>query len=226
MLEKVLDRQAQMNGAESVVRTLVEADVEVCFANPGTSEIHFVASLDRETGLRPILCLFEGVATGAADGYGRMAGKPAADAASSRGGSRERSRQSPQRAAGANADRQSRRRPRDFSRPLSGFAARLGHRGLRSPGVRLAASHGQRHDRGRRRRPRGAGSPAAAGADRDPDRPGRCGMGRGRSSRIRPAATAHGDRGRVDDCRGRRVAEEGPEDRNAACAARPSGNAA
>jgi len=67
-----------MNGAESVVRTLVSAGVTVCFANPGTSEIHFVASIDKVNGLRPILCLFEGVATGAADGYGRMAEKPAA----------------------------------------------------------------------------------------------------------------------------------------------------
>ena len=67
-----------MNGAESVVRTLVSAGVTVCFANPGTSEIHFVASVDKVNGLRPILCLFEGVATGAADGYGRMAEKPAA----------------------------------------------------------------------------------------------------------------------------------------------------
>ena len=67
-----------MNGAESVVRTLVSAGVTVCFANPGTSEMHFVASVDKVNGLRPILCLFEGVATGAADGYGRMAEKPAA----------------------------------------------------------------------------------------------------------------------------------------------------
>ena len=66
-----------MIGAESVVRTLVSAGVEVCFANPGTSEIHFVESIGKVDGLRPILCLFEGVATGAADGYGRMAEKPA-----------------------------------------------------------------------------------------------------------------------------------------------------
>src|SRR4051812_15319440 len=77
MLEKVGDGPSVMNGADSVVRTLVAADIEVCFANPGTSEIHFVASLDRQPGLRPILCLHEGVATGAADGYGRMAEKPA-----------------------------------------------------------------------------------------------------------------------------------------------------
>jgi acetolactate synthase-1/2/3 large subunit len=67
-----------MNGAESLVRTLVEGEVEICFANPGTSEMHFVAALDRVDGMRCILGLFEGVVTGAADGYARMAGKPAA----------------------------------------------------------------------------------------------------------------------------------------------------
>ncbi len=65
------------NGAESLVATLVESGVEVCFANPGTSEMHFVTALDRIPGMRPVLCLFEGVATGAADGYARMTGKPA-----------------------------------------------------------------------------------------------------------------------------------------------------
>jgi acetolactate synthase I/II/III large subunit len=66
-----------MNGAESLVGTLVASGIEVCFANPGTSEMHFVAALDRISGMRAILCLFEGVVTGAADGYGRMAEKPA-----------------------------------------------------------------------------------------------------------------------------------------------------
>jgi acetolactate synthase-1/2/3 large subunit len=67
-----------MNGAESLLRTLVGSGVEVCFGNPGTSEMHFVAALDRVEGIRAVLGLFEGVATGAADGYGRMAEKPAA----------------------------------------------------------------------------------------------------------------------------------------------------
>jgi acetolactate synthase-1/2/3 large subunit len=67
-----------MNGAQSLVQTLANCGVEVCFGNPGTSEMHFVASLDSTPGMRAVLCLFEGVATGAADGYGRMAGKPAA----------------------------------------------------------------------------------------------------------------------------------------------------
>lgn len=67
-----------MNGAESLVRTLVESGVEVCFSNPGTSEMHFVAALDKVEGMRAILGLFEGAVTGMADGYGRMAEKPAA----------------------------------------------------------------------------------------------------------------------------------------------------
>jgi len=67
-----------MNGAESLVRTLVGGRVEVCFANPGTSEMHFVAALDRVDGMRCVLGVFEGVVTGAADGYYRMSDKPAA----------------------------------------------------------------------------------------------------------------------------------------------------
>lgn len=66
-----------MFAAESLVRTLINQGVEVCFTNPGTSEMHMVAALDRIEGMRSVLCLFEGVATGAADGYARMAGKPA-----------------------------------------------------------------------------------------------------------------------------------------------------
>lgn len=68
---------ADMNGAESLVHTLLDSGVEVCFTNPGTSEMHFVAALDHIPGMRSVLTLFEGVATGAADGYYRMAGKPA-----------------------------------------------------------------------------------------------------------------------------------------------------
>jgi acetolactate synthase-1/2/3 large subunit len=67
-----------MNVSEAVLRELVECGVEACFANPGTSEMHLVASFDRVGGLRPILGLFEGVCTGAADGYARMKEKPAA----------------------------------------------------------------------------------------------------------------------------------------------------
>ena len=67
-----------MNGAQALIRTLVGAGVDVCFANPGTSEMHFVAALDDVPEMRGVLTLFEGVATGAADGYARMAGRPAA----------------------------------------------------------------------------------------------------------------------------------------------------
>lgn len=67
-----------MNGAESVVRTLLAHGVDTCFANPGTSEMHLVQALDAVPELRSILCLFEGVCSGAADGYGRMRGQPAA----------------------------------------------------------------------------------------------------------------------------------------------------
>ena len=67
-----------MNGAESLVHSLLKSGVDTCFSNPGTSEMHFVAALDRVPGMRCILGLFEGVVTGAADGYARMAGKPAA----------------------------------------------------------------------------------------------------------------------------------------------------
>jgi acetolactate synthase I/II/III large subunit len=66
-----------MNGAQALLKVLVEAGIEVCFANPGTSEMHLVLAIGKTDAVRPILCLFEGVATGAADGYGRMADKPA-----------------------------------------------------------------------------------------------------------------------------------------------------
>jgi acetolactate synthase I/II/III large subunit len=66
-----------MNGAESLVRTLVAGGIETCFTNPGTSEMNIVAALDREPKIRCVLGLFEGVVTAAADGYARMTGKPA-----------------------------------------------------------------------------------------------------------------------------------------------------
>ena len=66
-----------MNGAESLVRTLLAGGVNVCFTNPGTSEMHFVAALDKVPGMRCVLGLFEGVVTGAADGYYRMQARPA-----------------------------------------------------------------------------------------------------------------------------------------------------
>ncbi len=67
-----------LNGAQALIRTLVAAGVDTCFSNPGTSEMHFVAALDTVPEMRGVLALFEGVATGAADGFARMAGRPAA----------------------------------------------------------------------------------------------------------------------------------------------------
>ena len=66
-----------MNGAESLLTTLTNNGIEVCFTNPGTSEMHFVAALDEVEGIRCVLCLFEGVLSGAAGGYAVMARKPA-----------------------------------------------------------------------------------------------------------------------------------------------------
>ncbi len=67
-----------MKGAQALLRTLQACGLDTCFMNPGTSEMHFVASLDDVPAVRPVLGLFEGVVTGAADGFGRMAGRPAA----------------------------------------------------------------------------------------------------------------------------------------------------
>jgi acetolactate synthase I/II/III large subunit len=66
-----------MNGAEALVATSVKNGIEICFANPGTTEMSLVLAFDAVPGVRGVLCLNENVATGAADGYGRMAGKPA-----------------------------------------------------------------------------------------------------------------------------------------------------
>jgi acetolactate synthase I/II/III large subunit len=68
----------RVNGAQALIASLVGAGVDACFMNPGTSEMHFVAALDSVPQMRGVLALFEGVATGAADGYARMAGRPAA----------------------------------------------------------------------------------------------------------------------------------------------------
>ena len=70
-------KNATMTGADSLMRTLAESGVEACFANPGTTEMHLVHAVDSEPQMRSVLCLFEGVCTGAADGFGRMKGQPA-----------------------------------------------------------------------------------------------------------------------------------------------------
>jgi acetolactate synthase-1/2/3 large subunit len=69
---------APLTGAQALLTTLVDAGVDVCFSNPGTSEMHFVQALDAVPAMRGVLALFEGVATGAADGYARITGRPAA----------------------------------------------------------------------------------------------------------------------------------------------------
>jgi acetolactate synthase-1/2/3 large subunit len=66
-----------MNGAEALIKTAVDCGIEICFANPGTTELPLVAALDRIAGIKAVLGLFEGVCTGAADGFGRMKGTPA-----------------------------------------------------------------------------------------------------------------------------------------------------
>ena len=66
-----------MNGAEALVHTLIKSGVDMCSTNPGTSEMHFVVALAHVQGMRCVLGLYEGVVTGMADGYGRMADKPA-----------------------------------------------------------------------------------------------------------------------------------------------------
>jgi acetolactate synthase I/II/III large subunit len=71
-------RGCDVIGARALMQTLVDSGVDVCFMNPGTSEMHFVHELDAVPQMRGVLALFEGVATGAADGYARMTGRPAA----------------------------------------------------------------------------------------------------------------------------------------------------
>ena len=108
-----------MNGAESLVHTLLKSGVDTCFANPGTSEMHFVAALDRIPGMHCVLGLFEGVVTGAADGYARVTGKPAATLLHCGPGPGQRARQPAQRPPRDDADRQHRRRPGDLSPPAT-----------------------------------------------------------------------------------------------------------
>jgi acetolactate synthase I/II/III large subunit len=77
MRSQRVEGRLRMTGAEGLIRTLLNAGINCCFANPGTSEIHIVSALDQAKQMRCVLALFEGVVTGAADGYARMAGKPA-----------------------------------------------------------------------------------------------------------------------------------------------------
>jgi acetolactate synthase-1/2/3 large subunit len=67
----------RMTGAEAVIKTAVAAGIDVCFANPGTTELSLVQALDHCPEMRSVLAVFEGVCTGAADGYARISGRPA-----------------------------------------------------------------------------------------------------------------------------------------------------
>jgi len=133
-----------MNGGKSLVRTLVGGGVEVCSANPGTSEMRLVAALDRVDGMRCVLGVFEGVVTAAADE--RQAGR---DAPPSRPWPRQRSCQHPQCQQGDERHGQHRRRPCDLSPPLDMLD--LGHpdigwvglaKSLGVPGARVADMDG------------------------------------------------------------------------------------
>src|ERR1700692_2675527 len=76
--EQIRDtRRVGMNGAQALFKALVDAGLDTCFANPGTSEMQLVNEIGLTKGVRAVLCLQENTVTGAADGYGRMAGKPA-----------------------------------------------------------------------------------------------------------------------------------------------------
>ena len=121
-------------GAEVLVRTLVACGVDTCFTNPGTSEMHFVAALDRVDGMRCVLALFEGVATGAADGYARMTGRPASTLLHLGPGLGQRPRQPAQRPPRALAGRQHRRRARAR---ITGSTIRRSHSEHRGAGRRV-----------------------------------------------------------------------------------------
>ena len=172
-----------MNGAESLVRTLVDSGVEVCFSNPGTSEMHFVAALDRVGGMRAVLALFEGVVTGMADGYGRMAEKPAATLL----------HLGPGLANGLANLHNARRAATPIVNIVGNHATYhaqydsplvLGRRGLCAAGVRVGPHFEQRPFSSGGRRPRGAGCATIPRTDRNIDLAGGYGMGGSRSSRA------------------------------------------
>ena len=168
-----------MNGAESLVHTLLGSGVDTCFANPGTSEMHFVAALDRVPGMRCVLGLFEGVVTGAADGYARMAEKPAATLLHCGPGLANGLANLHNARRANSADRQLRRRSGDLSSPARCAADRR-YRGL---GARRLGLDAHRAPRRRGRRDGAAAVQAARtspGADRDADPAVRHLLGRGR----------------------------------------------
>ena len=179
----------EMNGAESLVRTLIAGGVNVCFTNPGTSEMHFVAALDKVPGMRCVLGLFEGVVTGAADGYYRMLGRPASTLLHLGPGlanglanlhNAKKANSGIVNIVGEHATYHI-----AYDAPLTsdieGVAAPMSHWVKTSPNAA--------HDR-RGRRPGDRGGAADARADRDPDPAGRHGLGRGRRHRRDGASRA------------------------------------
>ncbi len=171
-----------MNGAESLVRTLVAGGVDVCFTNPGTSEMHFVAALDRVEGMRCVLGLFEGVVTGAADGYFRMKGTPASTLLHLGPGLANGLANLHNAKKAQFRHRQHRRPARDLSHRLQ-RAADLRHRGPGAADVGLGAHLAGRQIGCRRRRGRDRRGQERAAADRDPDPARRHRLERGRRHR-------------------------------------------
>ena len=157
-----------MNGAESLVRTLVAGGVDVCFANPGTSEMHFVAALDRVEGMRCVLGLFEGVVTGAADGYFRMKGTPASTLLHLGPGLANGLANLHNAKKAQFRHRQHRRPACRLSHRLQ-CAADLRHRGAGAADVGVGADLAGRQIRRQRRRRGDCGRQKLAAADRDPD---------------------------------------------------------
>ena len=179
-----------MNGAESLVHTLLRSGVDTCFSNPGTSEMHFVAALDRVPGMRCVLGLFEGVVTGAADGYARMAGKPAATLLHCGPGLANGLANLHNARRAADADRQHRRRPGDLSPAANDAPLTADTEGWARGASGLGAHRDVVGHRGRRCRGRGAGRAHPSGPDRHADPAVRHLVGRGRRGRRGAAGAA------------------------------------
>ena len=208
-----------MTGAESVLRTLSAGGVQACFANPGTSEMHLVAALDRVPEVRPVLALFEGVASGAADGYGRMAGIPAATLLHLGPG-----------LGNAFANLHNAYKARTPMVNVVGDhavhhlsaqrAAGQRHRVHRASGLALVRERARRPLRRDRRCRRGGGRPQPRRRDRDARRPGGRRLGGERGPR-RPAAGHAGRRGAGGRRRGRRPRAALGRGRPRCCSAAP-----
>ena len=164
-------RETLLNGAESLVRTLLKSGIDTCFANPGTSELHFVSALDRIPGMRCVLGLFEGVVTGVRRWLRPHGGETGGHAVALRPWLGEWACQSAQCSPGLHADGEYRGRPGDSPSP-SGRAAHRGYRGLGATRFRLGPNLRQCRRRGLRRCRSGASRPHRAGPDRNPHRAG------------------------------------------------------